>query len=240
VLRAGEFKRPGLYEIRRSEKLSELIARAGGITPQSYPYGAIFTRESVRKSQQAALRRAARELNAAILYSAGQKSVNPVGVQQATSVAQQLEEIEAVGRVVIEADLTVLQARPDLDVLLEPGDRLFMPKRPSFVIVVGDVLSPGAQQFIAGKKADQYIRQAGGYQKSADEDRVFVVYPNGEAKPLALSIWNYTPSMVPPGSTIIVPKEPAPFDLYTAVRDTTALVGQIAVTAASLAVINRN
>jgi len=107
-------------------------------------------------------------------------------------------------------------------------------------MVVGDVLNPGAQQFIAGKRADTYINQAGGYQRSADEERTFVVYPNGEAKPLKLSVWNYTPTQVPPGSTLIIPKEPAPFDLMTAIKDTTSLVGQIAVTAASLAVINRN
>jgi len=236
----GEFARPGLYDIRRGERLSEVIQRAGGPTAQAYPYGAIFTREAVRQAQKLALRRAARELNSAILYSTGQRGVNPAGIQQAVQISQQLEEIDAIGRVVIEADLTVLQARPDLDILLEPGDRLFMPKRPGFVMIVGDVLNPGAQQFIAGKRADLYITQAGGFQRSADEDRTFIVYPNGEAKPLKLSAWNYTPTQVPPGSTVIVPKEPAPFDLFTAIKDTTAIVGQLAVTAASLAVIGRN
>jgi len=240
IVLIGEFTRPGPYDIKRGERLSEVIQRAGGTTSQAYPYGAIFTRESVRQAQKLALRRAARELNSAILYTSGQKGVSPTGIQQAVQISQQLEEIEAIGRVVIEADLTVLQARPDLDTLLEPGDRLFMPKRPGFVMVVGDVLNPGAQQFIAGKRADLYINQAGGFQRSADEDRTFIVYPNGEAKPLKLSAWNYTPTQVPPGSTVIVPKEPAPFDLYTAVKDTTAIVGQLAVTAASLAVIGRN
>jgi protein involved in polysaccharide export with SLBB domain len=240
VLLVGEFVRPGLYDIRRGERLSALIQRVGGMTENAYPYGAIFTRESIRQSQKLALRRAARELNSAILFTAGQKGLNPAGFQQVSAMSQQLEEIEAIGRVVIEADLTVLQARPDLDIVLEPGDKLFMPKRPGFVMVVGDVLNPGAQQFVVGKRADSYISQAGGFQRSADEDRTFIVYPNGEAKPLKLSAWNYTPTQVPPGSTVIVPKEPAPFDLFTAIKDTTAIVGQIAVTAASLAVISRN
>ena len=48
VLLTGEFSRPGLYSIRKGETLSQLIARAGGLSPLAYPYGAIFTRRSVK------------------------------------------------------------------------------------------------------------------------------------------------------------------------------------------------
>jgi hypothetical protein len=65
-------------------------------------------------------------------------------------VGRQLETVEALGRVVIEADPTVLQVRPELDVVLEPGDRIYMPKRPNFVSIIGDVLNPGALQFLPG------------------------------------------------------------------------------------------
>ena len=147
---------------------------------------------------------------------------------------------EALGRVVIEADPTVLQVRPELDSVLEPGDRLFVPKRPNSVLVIGDVLSPGALQFISGSTVDQYIRQAGGFQRSADEDRVFVVYPNGEARPVLLSVWNYTPVQVPPGSTIVIPKDPAPLNLFQIGKEFAQVVSQLAITAASLAVIGRN
>jgi protein involved in polysaccharide export with SLBB domain len=115
-----------------------------------------------------------------------------------------------------------------------------MPKRPNFVSVIGDVLNPGAMQFIAGTTADQYIRQAGGFQKSADEDRIFVVYPNGRAEPLAVNVWNFNPIQLPPGSALVVPKDPAPLDLFTLVREGSSLISQLAVTAASLAVIGRN
>lgn len=240
VLLAGEFVRPGLYEIRRGERLSEVINRAGGMTPQAYPYGAVFTRETVREAQQEGLRRAERELNSALAVAAVQRGVDPRAVLGLQQLAQQLGTVEALGRVVIEADPTVLQVRPELDPVLEPGDRLYMPKRPNFVSVVGDVLSPGAMQFIPGTSADRYIRQAGGFQRSADEDRVFVVYPNGAAEPLAVSVWNYNPVQIPPGSTVVVPKDPAPLDLVTMVREGATLIGQLAVTAASLAVISRD
>jgi polysaccharide export outer membrane protein len=240
VLLAGEFVRPGRYEIRRGERLSSVIARAGGLTRQAYPYGAIFSRESVKRAQQSGLRRAARELNSALAVAAVQRGISPTAILGLQRFAQQLGDVESIGRVVIEADPTVLQVRPELDSVLEPGDRVFMPKRPNFVTVIGDVLNPGALQFIASTPADVYIRQAGGFQRSADEDRVFVVYPNGVAEPLAVSVWNFNPVQVPPGSTIVVPKDPAPLDLLTMVREGSQLLGQLAVTAASLAVISRN
>ena len=240
VLLVGEFTRPGLYEIRRGERLSEVIARAGGLTPQAYPYGGIFTRQRVRVAQRAGLQRAARELNSALAVVAVQRNVNPTSLLALQRFSEQLGSVESLGRVVTETDPTVLQVRPELDAVLEPGDRLYMPKRPSFVTVVGDVLNPGAMQFIAGTTADEYIRQAGGFQRSADEDRIFVVYPNGQAEPLAVSVWNYNPVQLPPGSSLVVPKDPAPLDLFTLVREGSSLISQLAVTAASLAVISRN
>lgn len=240
VYLAGEFIRPGYYDIRRGERLSELIARAGGLTEQAYPYGAIFTREPVKRIQQIGFQRAARELTSAIAVAAVQNEVDIAGLLQFQQFARQLDAVEALGRVVIEADPTVLQVRPELDVVLQPGDRLYMPKRPNFVVVIGDVLNPGAMQFISGNSADTYIRQAGGLQYSADEDRVFVVYPNGAAEPLGVTVWNYNPVQIPPGSTIVVPKNPAPLDLLTVLREGAQVVGQLAVTAASLAVISRD
>jgi protein involved in polysaccharide export with SLBB domain len=240
VLLVGEFIRPGLYEIRRGERLSEVMARAGGLTEQAYPYGAVFTRQRVRTAQQAGLQRAARELNSALAVAAVQRNVNPTSVLALQQFARQLGTVEALGRVVMEADPTVLQVRPELDAVLEPGDKIYMPKRPNFVTVIGDVLNPGAMQFIAGTTADEYIRQAGSFQRSADEDRVFAVYPNGIAEPLAVSVWNFNPAQIPPGSTIVVPKDPAPLDLLTLVREGSSILSQLAVTAASLAVISRD
>jgi polysaccharide biosynthesis/export protein len=240
VLLVGEFTRPGLYEIRRGERLSEIIARAGGLTAQAYPYGGVFTRQRVRSVQRAGLERASRELSSSLAVVAVQRNINPTSVLALQNFAKQLGSVEALGRVVTETDPTVLQVRPELDAVLEPGDRLYMPKRPNFVTVIGDVLNPGAMQFIAGTTADEYIRQAGGFQRSADEDRIFVVYPNGQAEPLAVSVWNFNPVQLPPGSSLVVPKDPAPLDLFTLVREGSSLISQLAVTAASLAVISRD
>jgi polysaccharide biosynthesis/export protein len=240
ILLSGEFTRPGLYDIRRGERLSEVIARAGGITDQAYPYGAVFTRERVRTAQQIAFRRAAKELRSTAIYAAAKSSSSSEGLAALQQLTDDVVDTEALGRVVIEADPTVLSVRPELDTVLEPGDKVFLPKRPNSVLVIGDVLNPGAMQFIAGTKADSYVDQAGGMRQSADGDRMFLVYPNGVAQPISVSVWNYNPVQVPPGSTLVVPMDPAPLDIFTFAKDMTALISQMAITAASLAVIGNN
>ncbi|MEX2650779.1 MAG: SLBB domain-containing protein [Alphaproteobacteria bacterium] len=241
ILLVGEFVRPGLYQIRRGERLSEVVARAGGLTPQAYPYGAVFTRERTRESEKQAFERAARELEIALAAALTQRTSGTqvaAGADALRSLANQLRSAEPVGRVVIESDPTVLQVRPELDTVLEGGDRLFMPKRPNSVTVIGDVLNEGTLQFVPGARVDEYIDKAGGLRRTADDGRVFVVLPNGEAQPVSVSAWNYAPVVIPPGSTVVVPKEPAPFDAFAFIKDITQITSQLAVTAAALSAIN--
>jgi polysaccharide export outer membrane protein len=240
VFLVGEFVRPGAYEIRRGERLSQIISRAGGLTAQAYPYGALFTRERVKRAEEASLRRLARELNSAVTVAAANRGIDASAISSFAALTREVATAPASGRVVIEADPTVLDVRPELDIVLEPGDRLYMPKRPNSVLVTGDVLNPGAMQFVSGKSVETYIRQAGGFQRSADRNRLFVVLPDGSAQPVSVSPFNYTPVRVPPGSAIVVPKDATPFDIFTVTREVASLVSQLAITAASLAVISDN
>ena len=245
VFLSGEFKRPGVYTIRRGEKLSEMVARAGGLTAESYPEGSVFTRQRVKAQEQQAFQRAALDLESGLAEALAsgniqQKSdANPQAVVLAVrDLAARLRQTEAVGRVVVEADPTVLDARPELDTILEPGDRLHVPKRPNHVTVSGEVLNPGTIQFRSGKLADAYIRAAGGTQQAADEGRIFVVLPNGEAQSISVSSWNYDAVQIPPGSTIVVPRDPKPFDLTAFSVTLVEIMSKLAISAASLAVIS--
>ena len=241
VLLGGEFVRPGLYVIRRGERLSEVVARAGGLTQQAYPYGAIFTRESVKRAERAGFIRAAQQLNSAAAFAATRDGdgAGAGAIGAIRDIVAELTSAEPLGRMVMEADPTILQVRPELDLVLEPGDTLLMPKRPNSVLVIGDVLNPGALQFVSGTTAEQYMTQAGGLQESADRDRLFLVYPNGIAQPISFNVWNYQSVQVPPGSTIVSPKNPAPLDILGFATELTTLFGQLAITAASIAVIGR-
>lgn len=226
VLLSGEFNRPGVYSIRKGETLSQLTARAGGLSALAYPYGAIFTRRSVKELQQEGLRRTSRELTAGLLsLAARSRDSSGGGVVAGQQLIEQLSTIEAPGRVVVEADPRVLALRSDLDTVLESGDAIVMPKRPNFVLALGDVANPGALQFVAGKSVDAYLRETGGAASTADKKRIFIVLPDGTAQPLAGRGWGrgYA-GVIPPGSTIIVPKNIDPLYRLDLARDITGII----------------
>ena len=243
VLLSGEFRRPGFYDIRRGERLSQLIERAGGLTDEAYPYGAVFTRYRVKLQEQRNYLRAASQLESGLTGALSRASGRDDAQALVTATQQLVTEIRAtpaVGRVVVEADPTVLEAKPQVDPIMEPGDSVFMPKRPFYVAVSGEVLNPTSLQFTPGASPSDYIKQAGGLTQDAEDDSIFVVLPNGQAQPVSTSFWNFTRVQVPPGSTIVVPKDLRPFDLTTFLRDSTQIISQLAISAASLAVLNNN
>ncbi|MFV3074563.1 SLBB domain-containing protein [Niveispirillum fermenti] len=242
---AGEVVRPGRYDIKRGERLSELLRRVDGLTAEAYPYGAIFTRERVRQAEEAGYRRAALELEqslpSVLAASSGQEAEQ---ARQALPFLQgligSLRAAKAVGRVVIEVDPTVLAARPELDFVLEPGDTLLIPKRPSHVTVSGEVLNSSSVMFRSGLSARDYLRMAGGATSAAELSDAFVIYPNGESEPLRLGRFSDGSVPIPPGATIVVPRDPQPFSFMTMTRTVVSLLSDLALTAASLAVINNN
>ena len=239
---SGQFRRPGVYDVREKETLSSVIARAGGLSTEAYPYGAVFTRISIRKQEKENFERLASQLETSLLTSLDKISAdgNPQLILEATQrLIQSLRNTEPLGRMVIEADPDILAVTPQEDILLEAGDRLFMPKRPFFVMVSGDVLSAGARQFEPQNTAEDYIELAGGLKSSAAEDQIFLVFPNGNARPLSLSAWNYKEENIPPGSAIVVPTEPVNSSFFSSIRDASQVLGQVALTGASIAVIGR-
>jgi polysaccharide export outer membrane protein len=233
VLIMGEVQNPGRYDLIAGDKISDLLERAGGLTDQSYAYGAIFSRESERRAEEARFQSQAKniELSIAAALESDDKSVNAGKIAEARSLASELRNAQGVGRITVEADPATLGVQPELDMLLESGDRLFIPKRNLTVRVSGEALSPASLQFRQNKASLDYIHEAGGITFHADKDRTFVIYPDGSAQPLAVSSWNYKPVKIPPGSTIIVPRDPKPFDFIQSAKDVSQILSNLAVTA---------
>jgi len=233
VMILGEVKNPGRYDLIAGDKISALLKRAGGLTAQAYPLGAIFSRETERKAEEARFHAQARAMEQAIAgaLQASDEKINAEKIAEARELAAELREAKGLGRITIEANPEKLAADPALDLLLEPGDRLFIPKRNLTVRVSGEVLSPASLQFREDKTASDYIREAGDFTYNADQDRAFVLYPNGAAQPLAVSSWNFDPVKIPPGSTVIVPRDPKPFDFIQSARDVSQILSNLAVSA---------
>lgn len=223
--------------------MSQLMKRAGGITPNAYPYGAVFTRVAARDAERDSYKRAASDLQEAMVTAVTSGALGKDASNSAQflgTVIARLQNADAVGRVVIEADPAILEARPEIDPLIEPGDLLVIPKRPISVTVIGQVLNPGSLAFSPGAKLKDYVERAGGYAQAADDGRVFVILPNGTAKKFRNSFWNYQTQDIPPGSVIVVPRDAAPFNLVAFSERLFGLLSNLAISAAALATISRN
>lgn len=236
----GEVVRPGSYDLHHGERLSSLLVRAGGLTTIAYAPGALLRRQSVQLAELQAMKSAADALDQSLAGAlVSQRSLAPHAAETARSLVERLRSTPALGRVVIEADPARLAEMPELDILLEPGDTIIYPKRPSTVLVTGEVLAGGALQFRTGQQARDYIAQAGGTTEFADDDRAFVLLPDGRARRLHQSVWEYSAVPIVPGSTIIVPQDPTPFRPLEVAVPITSILSQLAVTAASLTIIGR-
>lgn len=230
----GEVKNPGKYDLLPGDTMMSLLERAGGLNDIAYPDGVIFSRAAERKQEEARYKAQARDLEMKLASSLQQqdkdKKPDMAQVNAAQTIIAQLREAQAIGRITVEADPGVLSSDPEQNILLEPGDKIYIPRRPLTVRVGGEVLSPASLQFRKGKKAQDYIEEAGGTTYFADKDRAFVVYPDGSAKPLAVSAWKQGITMIPPGSTIIVPRDPKPFDFLESAEKITGILANIALT----------
>ncbi len=238
---SGQVRYPGTFDITRGERLSSLLERAGGLTDIAYPYGAVFTRERAVASEREGNQREARAINAEVASLATSPNSNDRDkVSFLTTLTQTIQNEPALGRITVTADPALLRVHPEFDIILEPGDSLVIPPRPATVTVTGEVLNAGSFQYQAGMDVRDYVTVAGGATQGADEGRMFVVLPDGSARPIAENWLTFNNSnIIPPGSTIVVPRDLRPFDLGQFLRDATQITSQVAVTAASLVVIGR-
>jgi polysaccharide biosynthesis/export protein len=238
VTLAGQVRYPGTFDITRPERLSSLLERAGGVTDQAYPYGAVFTRKAAATTQREANLRQARETESQIASLVAYSGGVDTRASFLQSLAQQLRNAPVLGRMVVTADPAILRTKPELDILLEPGDTLYIPKRPSTVTVTGEVLNSGSFQYEPGLTVRDYLARAGGTTDGADTSRIFIVLPDGSAKPLRQSwFWSSNANQIPPGSAIIVPRDLNPFNFTQFVATVTQVTSQLAITAASIAIL---
>ena len=211
----GQVRYPGTFDITRGERLSSVLARAGGLTDEAYPFGAVFTRQSAAIAESDGNQRTARLLEDNIATAATLPStlVNSAGLSYVEQIAQALRTLPALGRVSVTADPVVLATKPEMDVLMETGDTLYIPKRPSSITVTGEVLSSGAFAYKPGLTVADYIQLAGGENGAADNGLVFVVLPDGTSRPEGDSWWSFGQGReIPPGSMVVVPRDPTPFN----------------------------
>lgn len=238
----GQVRIPGTFPIIRGEHLSDLMARAGGLTDVAYPYGTVFLRQSAAQIEKEGYTRAANEVQDQLVVAmtrVGNDKLDPNTFAAMQGFVSELRNQRALGRISVIADPSVLASKPELDPLLESGDVIFIPQRPSTVSVLGQVMHSGSYPYRPNMTFEQYVEMSGGYSSTADQSQAFIVLPDGSARKVENSWLNVSDTSLPPGSSIVVPRDVTPFDLRQTIIDVSQIFSQFAVSIASVAVLSK-
>ena len=181
---SGEVTFPGQYTlVTNNERVSDLVERAGGATPNGNVRGAMLKRKINQYERN--VRTAMSKIVTQSVSSRDSLDVNKLKVT----------EIYTVG---LELDKALANPGSDYDVVLRDGDELIIPEQASTVRVQGEVLYPNTVHFISGKPVSYYVRQSGGYSNKARRAKTYVIYMNGTVAVGA-------GAKLEPGCEIIVP-----------------------------------
>lgn len=215
----GEVLYDGIYSLtNKNERLSDLINKAGGVTPYAYVKGA----KLMRKANAEELKRMEDVLK---LMS------REMGESNKDSLKLDLDSIFSVG---IDLELALAAPGSDADVVLREGDKLIVPEMDNTVKINGAVMMPNTVAFSHNKPLNYYISQAGGYANGARASKAFIIYKNGQVAKLKGS----GKKMIEPGCEIIIPvkdkTKTSAWNLQTILAIAGSL-GSLGLTAASIA-----
>jgi polysaccharide export outer membrane protein len=250
----GQVKYPGDYYIRKDERLSSLIERAGGFTKDAYLRGAFFTRETVRLVQRQRLddliSRMEQEISAETgIEATGSMSREDVeayrlSLEAKKGLLQKLRQAKVTGRMVIQLAQLEVFKDSKFDLRLENGDRLEIPKEPESVNVLGEVYNPTAFLYERGKKANFYLSRAGGPTANAEKGEMYIIRADGSvlSKSQGGSSYSWDPETnrwtsgsfssaeIYPGDSVLVPRKLVKIHWIKETKDITQIMFQLAVT----------
>jgi len=213
----GEVVHPGTYGIQEGERLSSVLARAGGLRSDAYPYGAIFERAEIRelaeKNRVDLLQRTEQEgagLRAAPETDPETKGAKYAAMMQWQTAVEHLENTPATGRMVIHISKDMRRwQNTTSDVVLRAGDSIYIPKVPTSIMVDGSVYNSTAITYKPGKNTAWYLRQAGGPTNMANKKAIFVIRADGSvvAGGGGLISGGVESAELRPGDMVVVPEK---------------------------------
>jgi protein involved in polysaccharide export with SLBB domain len=191
----GEVRFPGRYSLtHNNETLWELLNRAGGFTPKSFPAGTIFKRGAIVDD----LRR--KNING-ILESSLPLLADSTGVLKPVRTLSL--EPNSMDRIIIDMERLIATGGVESDFKLQTGDYIYVPEIPTGISVVGEVYSKGTIKYQSDKRVKYYLQQAGGFTKRADKGEIRLVKADGRV----YASGSVQKKHVNLGDVIIVPSE---------------------------------
>jgi polysaccharide export outer membrane protein len=238
----GEVNAPGNYYVPANTPLSEVLARAGGLTSRAYVYGTRYERVSEQRAQGEAFDQAIQQLEISLEASplTADSAINTgdLAAQRASgrAVLERLRAIKPDGRLVL--DITPETVALPGEFLLENNDRIVVPPRPITVGVFGAVYRPAS--FVLsdarGNRVEDYVERAGGALRAADRKEIFVVRANGDVVSRRRGAMK---AQVLPGDVVFVPIKTQASSVWSKIRDISTIAFQFGIAAATVVALTR-
>ena len=185
VMVEGEVNFEGNFTLeKKNQRLSDLIAAAGGVTDDAYVKGARLMRKMTddeRARMQTILR----------MVRAQQDEKDSIKLDQLA-----LEDTYPVG---IHLEKALADPGSSFDITLREGDRLIVPEYNGTVRVSGNVMFPNTVAYEEGKDYKYFVNQAGGFGNRAKKSKTYVIYMNGTISQVGHG------TKIEPGCEIVVP-----------------------------------
>ncbi len=182
----GEVVFPGEYTMtKKTERLSDLVEKSGGLTQWAYVRGARLQRRIIGEE------RTRMQTTLEILDSA-RDSIN-------------IDRLDLGTTYFVGIDLGAALANPgsDADLVLREGDVLGVPEYINTVKISGNVMYPNTVTYNPNMTVKDYITQAGGYGYRSKKSKVYVIYLNGTVDRARRGSKN----VVEPGCEIVIPQK---------------------------------
>lgn len=250
----GEVQRPGIYQMNPGDSLTQLLDKAGGLTPDAYLFGTAFYREDVRQAQLANLDQLVKrlemqtqtKLSASAASVTGTPGDGAMAAQlriQAEAAAQKqaldrLRNLKPTGRIMLGLP-TGASSTDKLPALkLQSQDRLHVPSRPDFVYVLGSVNAEASLIWQEGKTVGHYLGMSG-MTSGADRDEMFVIRADGSVLSDGDAWFNrLAGAVVQPGDVIVLPEKTdheSAWSVFTRnAKDITQIIYQFSLGAAAI------
>jgi protein involved in polysaccharide export with SLBB domain len=189
----GELQYPGPYVLeKREERVSDLLKRAGGFTPEAYKEGAFIKRYN-------------NDTITSIRLQTIENIQQQVASDSTTEVTQNIER--KFDQIPLNIQKILTDPGSPEDVVLKNTDELIVPKYSAQVKISGSVLFPTQIPYNRKYGFKDYLSSAGGVSDAGRKNKIYILYANGKAKTTKAFLFFRNYPSVKPGSEIIVPEK---------------------------------
>ena len=199
----GEIVFPGNYALSgNTERISDLVKRAGGLKQNGFAGGALLIRKTYRDISETDATLISNKTNLINRQSGINTGSN--GAADSTALAAANKEQKPVG---IRLDEILANPGSAEDLFLLEGDILKIPRQLQTIQTFGAVNVPKQIVYYEGIRFKDALRESGRFSMNASRKNSYVIYPNGQVRKTRNFLFVRFYPAIKPGTEIYVPAQ---------------------------------